>query len=119
MLDRGGIYLAKLYPTRGHEVGKRRPVLVLQSNILNQVGHTTVIVVPLTTRCIEGAYPLRFTVNKRGKLERDSQLLCDQIRAIDIHRITHEKLASLTEAEMLQIEIQIGTILDFKMISGV
>jgi mRNA interferase MazF len=114
MFDRGGIYLAKLYPSRGSEPGKTRPVLILQSDMLNHVGHTTVIVVPLTTRLTEGTYPLRYRVEKRDNLLKTSELLCDQIRAIDTRRLVSEKLASLTEKEMIEVEHQIGLILDFR-----
>jgi mRNA interferase MazF len=113
MFERGGIYLAKLYPTKGHEPGKTRPVLVVQSDMLNEVGHTTIIVIPLTTQLIEGAYPLRYRIDKRQKLEKTSDLLCDQIRALDINRLLPEKLASLSEREMLEVEQQVELILDF------
>ena len=114
MFNRGSIYLAKLYPSKGHEVGKTRPVLVLQTNVLNHIGHTTVIVVPLTTQLIDGAYPLRYKINKRDKLLEASELLCDQIRAIDINRLLPDALASLSVKEMLEIEQQIQMILGFE-----
>jgi len=113
MFERGSIYLAKLYPTKGHEPGKTRPVLVVQSDMLNEVGHTTIIIVPLTTQLIEDAYPLRYRIDKRQKLEKTSDLLCDQIRALDINRLLPEKLASLSEREMLEVEQQIELVLDF------
>jgi len=114
MYDRGGIYLAKLYSSKGHEVGKTRPVLVLQSNMLNHIGHSTIIVVPLTTQCIDDAYPLRYRLTKRENLVEDSELLCDQIRAIDIHRLQAEKLASISQKELIEVEQQIEFILDFE-----
>ncbi|WP_456393518.1 type II toxin-antitoxin system PemK/MazF family toxin [Nitratifractor sp.] len=113
MYDRGGIYLAKLYPSKGHEPGKTRPVLILQSDILNQIGHTTVIILPLTTQLIPEAFPLRYPVGKREHLEQDSEILCDQIRAIDIRRLLPQKLATLSEEEMAELAYQIQLILDF------
>ena len=113
MFERGGIYLAKLYPAKGHEPGKTRSVLVVQSDMLNEVGHTTIIVIPLTTQLIEGAYPLRYRIDKRQKLDKISDLLCDQIRALDVNRLLPEKLASLSEREMLEVEQHVELILDF------
>ena len=113
MVERGSIYLAKLYPAKGHEPGKTRPVLILQTNMLNHIAHSTVIIVPLTTQLIPDAYPLRYPLSKRDKLLQNSELLCDQIRAIDINRILPEKLASLSDQEMLEIEYQIQIILGF------
>jgi mRNA interferase MazF len=114
MFNRGSIYLAKLYPSKGHEPGKTRPVLVLQTNMLNHIGHTTVIVVPLTTQLIDGAYPLRYKINKRDKLPEASELLCDQIRAVDINRLLPDTLATLSVKEILEIEQQIQMILGFE-----
>jgi mRNA interferase MazF len=114
MFDRGSIYLARLYPSKGSEPGKTRPVLILQTNMLNHIGHTTVIIVPLTTKLIKGAYPLRYSIKKRENLLQDSELLCDQIRAIDVKRIVPEKLATLTMEEMVEVEHQIQAILEFE-----
>lgn len=113
MFDRGSVYLAKLYPSKGSEPGKTRPVLIVQTNMLNHIGHTTIIIVPLTTKLIKGAYPLRYFIQKRENLLEDSELLCDQIRAIDIKRLIPEKLATLTMQEMVEIEHQIQAILEF------
>jgi len=113
MYDRGGIYLAKLYPKKGDEVGKTRPVLILQSDLLNHVGHTTIIIAPLTTRCIDGAVPLRYRINRRDRLLQTSEVLCDQIRAIDIQRLSPQKLTVLSDEEMGQIEEQVKLVLDF------
>ncbi len=114
MFDRGSIYLAKLYPSKGSEPGKTRPVLILQTNMLNHIGHTTIIIVPLTTKLVDGAYPLRYHIKQRDNLLQDSELLCDQMRAIDVQRLIPEKLATLTMQEMLEIEQQIQAILEFE-----
>lgn len=113
MLKRGGIYLAKLYPSKGDEVGKTRPVVVLQTDMLNSVGHTTVIIVPLTTQLIDNTYPLRYRIEKRENLLKTSEILCDQIRAIDIKRVQNEKLASLSKKELFEIEENLQIILGF------
>jgi len=114
MFSRGSIYLAKLYPSKGHEPGKTRPVLILQTDMLNDIGHTTIIIAPLTTQLITGTYPLRYSIEKQNKLQENSQLLCDQMRAIDINRLLPEKLATLSKIQMYEIEQQIEIILDFK-----
>ena len=106
--------MAKLYPTKGSEPGKTRPVLILQTNMLNHIGHTTIIIVPLTTKLIDGAYPLRYRIKKRENLLQDSELLCDQIRAVDVQRLIPEKLATLTMQEMIEVEQQVQAILEFE-----
>jgi len=58
-------------------------------------GHPSTIIIPLTTNLIEDAEPLRIRVKAREKLARDSDLLIDQIRAIDNRRITSGPIANL------------------------
>jgi len=112
MFKRGNIHLAKLYPNKGHEVGKTRPVLIMQTNLLNDIGHTTVIVLPLSSVLVENSYPLRFRIKKREQLKHTSEILCDQIRAIDTQRILPEILTSMTDQELIHIEEQIKVILE-------
>lgn len=81
--------------------------------MLNHVGHNTIIITPLTTKLIEGTYPLRYPIKKRENLLQDSEILCDQIRAIDVKRLIPEKLAVLTIQEMIEIEQQVQAILEF------
>lgn len=112
-IERGGIYLANLNPSKGHEPGKVRPVLVMQSNVLNQVEHPTIIILPLTSQLADNAFPLRFRVRQQQNLKQDSDVLCDQIRSLDSRRITSDKLAQLSTNGLLQIERQLGYLLDF------
>ena len=111
MFERGSIYLAKLYPSKGAEPGKTRPVLVLQDNALNEVAHETAVVLPLTTNLIDNAFPLRMRISKRDLLDQDSDVLCDQIRAIDTKRIIHDKIAVVNKNELLEIEQMVQLIL--------
>ena len=113
MFDRGSVYLEKLYPSKGHEVGKKRPVLILQNDVLTKAGHTTVIVLPLTTQLIDNTYPLRFRLQERGSLQKVSDILCDQVRAIDINRLESKPLTSLEDFELQTIEEQVKAILAF------
>jgi len=112
-MKRGEIYLAYLNPNKGKEVGKLRPVLILQSDFLNEVNHPTVIILPLTTQLIDNAYPLRYRISKRGKLRQDSDVLCDQIRSISIQRIKDDLICKVYDDEMIEIEKQVKLVLDF------
>ena len=109
-MKRGDIYLAYLNPKKGAEVGKIRPVLIIQTDILNKINHPTIIVLPLSTQLIDEAYPLRYRIKKRDKLNKDSDILCDQIRAISIDRLK-EKLTTIKTSELQQIEEQLKLIL--------
>ena len=100
-IKHGTIWLANLNPQKGTEPEKTRPVLILQDQALLDAGHPSTIIIPLTTNLIDDAEPLRIRVKPREKLGRDSDLLIDQIRAIDNRRITSGPIANL-DSEMLK-----------------
>jgi mRNA interferase MazF len=87
MPDRGEVWLADLDPRRGTEPGKRRPVLIVQSQALLDADHPSTIVIPLTSTLIDDAEPLRIRFPRTGRLSQDSDLLVDQLRAIDNRRL--------------------------------
>jgi len=109
---RGGIYLANFNPSRGTEPGKIRPCIIMQSNLLNDVGHPSTTILPLTTQLIEDAAPLRFRLTAREGLEYDSDVMLDQTRTIDNLRINGEILTTLSEQEMDKIELFWRVVLD-------
>jgi len=103
MPNRGEIWLADLNPRRGTEPGKVRPVLVMQSQALIDAGHPSTYVIPLTTNLIDDAYPLRLRVSATDRLQRDSDLLLDQMRAIDNARLVNGPLAALAKPMLAQV----------------
>jgi mRNA interferase MazF len=102
-LEHGAVWLADLNPRRGTEPGKTRPVLIIQSQALLDAGHPSTLIIPLTTRLIEGAEPLRLRLSARDRLDRDSDLLIDQIRAIDNQRLVTGPLTLLSAEEISRI----------------
>jgi mRNA interferase MazF len=83
----GHLFLADLNPRQGTEPGKLRPVLVVQSDLLNEVGHPSTWVLPCTTRLV-GECALR-VVLPRGIAgnHSDCEVMIDQSRAIDNRRL--------------------------------
>ena len=112
MFKRGEIYLANLNPKKGNEVGKLRPVLIYQTDMLNDILHPTTSILPLSTQLIDDSYPLRFRVQKRDRLEATSEILCDQIRTVDNARIINEKLTVLSQEEMIGVDEQVKIVLE-------
>jgi mRNA interferase MazF len=103
MPNRGEIWLADLNPPRGTEPGKTRPVLIIQSQALLDAGHPSTYVIPLTTKLVDDAEPLRIRVTAAGRLPRDSDLLMDQVRAIDNRRLVGRPLLRLSASEMKRV----------------
>ncbi|MEZ5030501.1 MAG: type II toxin-antitoxin system PemK/MazF family toxin [Saprospiraceae bacterium] len=81
------IWIADLHPWLGTETGKVRPVIVVQTDLLNQA-HPSTIICPITTSVHPDAQILRIHL-KRGKfgLKEDCDIMLDQIRAIDNRRL--------------------------------
>ena len=81
------VYLADLNPCRGTEPGKVRPVIVVQTDLLNGL-HPSTVVCPLTTKVQPRARFLRvhLTIGEAG-LKEQSDIMVDQIRAIDNRRL--------------------------------
>ncbi len=79
----GHVYLADLEPRFGTEAGKLRPVLVIQTDLLNQAGHLSTWILPCTTR-VTGANLLRVELPRGAAGNREHcEIMIDQSRAID------------------------------------
>jgi len=111
MPKRGEVWLADLNPQRGTERGKTRPVLIVQAQVLLDVGHPSTLIVPLTTNVIDDAEPLRLHVAPTGRLRRQSDLLIDQLRAIDNRRLVDGPLTRLPEPVMVRVGAAIQEVL--------
>jgi mRNA interferase MazF len=90
---RGELWAADLGPhSHGREPGgKERPALVIQTDALNWVDHSTTIVIPGTTR-MEGLppgdyFPLRVRVHETADLKHATDLMIDQVRAVSNDRL--------------------------------
>jgi mRNA interferase MazF len=112
MPERGEVWLADLNPRRGTEPGKTRPVLILQAQALIDAGHPSTLIVPLTTNLIDDAEPLRIRVHAQTSLRRDSDLLIDQIRAIDNRVLVKGPLSRLDKATMERVGAAVREVLD-------
>jgi mRNA interferase MazF len=88
---RGDVFLVSLNPTRGGEIQKTRPCVVVSPDELNN--HLrTFIVAPLTT----GTYPFRIPCRFQG---RAGYIVLDQIRTVDRERLVR-KLGKLSPSTL-------------------
>ncbi len=106
------LYYADLNPQMRTEAGKIRPVVVIQTDLLNNV-HPSTLICPLTTEIHKQAKILRVHVSKaHSGLREDSDILVDQIRGIDNRRFKshigelsrEEKKKLLRSLEVLVLE---------------
>jgi len=105
------ICLADLDPKFGTESRKSRPVLIVQSDLLNKV-HPSTIVCPITTNIKNGVSILRVNLKKgEGGMKKPSSIMIDQIRAIDNKRFV-KKIGTLPKKLQSLVVNNIAIILD-------
>lgn len=107
----GSIWLANLNPGRGTEPGKVRPVLILQNQALLDAEHPSTLIIPLTTNLVDDAEPMRIKIAAQKNLDKDSDLLIDQIRAIDNKRLISGPLLQLEDDFMQMVYKAVSEVL--------
>ena len=99
-LIRGGVYIAKLNPVKYNEIGKLRPVVVLNSqNILN-TNPTNVFICPLSSKSKEEFKYLHYYLQPRDRLEVGSYALVEHCKSISCERINKSNLCILSTFEI-------------------
>lgn len=90
------LYLADLNPRMGTEPGKTRPVVVIQTDLLNTT-HLSTLICPITTKVVASANILRVHLPKGTTgLLYPSDIMVDQLRAIDNRRFQRH-MGALTD----------------------
>ena len=108
------IWVADLSPQIGTEPGKTRPVLVVQTNLLNKIPHSSTIVCPITTNIKIDAEILRVHLKKgMANLNQNSDIMIDQIRAIDNKRLIN-KVGKLPSSLIELVKENIQIIIDLE-----
>lgn len=70
------------------------------------------LIIQFTTNLVDDAEPLRIHVPAAGRLRHDSDLLIDQLRAIDNRRLTQGPLTRLDQALMARVAEALHEVLD-------
>jgi mRNA interferase MazF len=108
------IWLADLNPQIGTEPGKTRPVLIVQTNLLNKIPHPSTIVCPLTSNVNPESEILRINMEKgTANLTHPSDIMIDQIRAIDTKRLIN-KIGQLPDRLTEKVKENLQIILDIE-----
>lgn len=103
--SRGDVFLVELDPTRGSEIRKTRPCLVISPDELNHHLSTT-IVAPMTT----GKHPYPYRVPSRfgGK---QGYVVLDQLRTVDRERL-RKRLGSVTPITLRSVLLVLGELFE-------
>lgn len=107
------LYIVDLEPRVGTKPGKQRPCLAIQPSEFGEAGLQSTVVLPLTTKIAqEDAFPLRVPIPKGTcGLDRDSELLVDQILAWD-NSLFRKELGMLPDALVEKVTAALGDFLD-------
>ena len=93
---RGEVYLVSLDPTKGQEIHKTCPCVIISPDELNE--HlSTFIVAPMTT----GGHPYPFRIPCRFQ-RKDGFIVLDQLRTVDRHRLVR-RLGKLTTSTLQRV----------------
>ena len=107
------LYIVDLEPRVGTKPGKQRPCLAIQPSEFGEAGLESTVVLPLTTKVSkEDAFPLRVRIPAGTcGLERDSDVLVDQILAWD-NSLFHKELGLLPDGLIEQVTAALKDFLD-------
>ncbi len=108
------IWIADLNPQKGTEPGKTRPVVIVQSNMLNKINHPSTLICPITTNVEKASNILRVHI-KRGvaNMKNDCDVMIDQMRAIDNNRLI-SKIGELPSSIEEKIKENIAIVLELE-----
>src|SRR5580765_7909114 len=101
--------MVSLDPTKGHEIRKTRPAVVVTNDLYN-THNWVVIVMPLTSHN-KPEYDQVLILPPEGGLTQSSVTLPDQLRAVDRDRLV-KRLGKLKPQTMLEVDRSLKIVLD-------
>ena len=105
------VWIADLNPPNGTEPGKIRPVVVVQTDLLNGF-HPSTLICPVTTSIFTKAEILRVNMSKNeAGLKQKSAILVDQLRAIDNKRLV-KRLGRLNKSSREKLKDNLKVIME-------
>ena len=108
-MKRFELWLANMNSNNGNSVKKIRPVVIIQTDLLNGI-HESTVVCPLTTKTIDGVQLLRVQVDA-SQVDHKSDILVDQIITLENRRFI-KKLGKLSPKQIERLTYSIKAVLD-------
>ena len=110
IVKRGDVYIVELDPTRGSELKKTRPAVIIQNDVDNRYSPVTVIA-PITSKFDATLYPTEVPVKPpEGGLRVESVVLLNQLRAVDKGRLGR-RLGTLKPSTMALVNDGLAMVL--------
>ena len=110
-IKRGHLYVVDFNPRIKTKPDKLRPAVVLQSDLINEAGYPSTIVIPTTTRLVQNAGILRLRMKKgQGGIAHESDLLLGQLIAV-ANESFRQQIGALPDTLMAEVENRVRIIL--------
>ena len=109
-MKRGEIWIVSLDPKKGTEVGKQRPALIIQTDLLNEVGHPTVILAPISSQ-LQEENVLRYKVENSCFRNGFGFVLIDQLRTVDASLRLKKLIGKMRTSEMDAVNLLLKQVL--------
>ena len=107
------VWLANLDPWISTESGKTRPVLIVQTDVLNNI-HPSTLIYPITKNVKPESHILRVHLKKgTAKVKENCDIMIDQLRAIDNKRLI-KKMGELPDNISECVKENIRIVLDLE-----
>lgn len=84
------IYWVDLEPTKGSETRKKRPCVIVQSDLMNK-GTRTLIVAPILPKHKDWMFAVNINPSKANGLDKDRHINLKQLRSVDVSRISNKQ----------------------------
>lgn len=101
-VERGDIVLVELDPTKGSEIQKTRPTVVVSNNLVNEFTKL-VTVIPVTSQKVENVRSFEVLLDEALGLVKKSKAIILQVRTIDKTRL-QKKLGKVSKKNLKEIE---------------
>ena len=102
-MKRGEIFFAGLDPTRGAEIRKSRPVVIVSNDAANRAS-ALVTVIPLTSNVsVVHSFEVKLSARESG-LSKDSKAMAQQVRTIDKTRIGTVRRGIVPGVKMREVD---------------
>jgi len=102
-MKRGDIYFAELSPTRGLEIAKRRPVIIVSNDANNRVANTVTVVPVASTVCKVYPFDVFLPASDCG-LPKDSKAQAQQVRTLSKERLTGTRAGKLIKPKLEMLD---------------
>ncbi|MBI4379989.1 MAG: type II toxin-antitoxin system PemK/MazF family toxin [candidate division NC10 bacterium] len=110
-IKRGHLYVVDFNPRIKTKPGKLRPAIVLQSDLVNDAGYPSTIVIPTTTSLVQNPGILRLRMKKgQGGIAHESDLLLGQLIAV-ANESFRQEIGALPDTLKAEVESRVRIIL--------